>query len=101
MAVAAVGLLGWLGYRLANATSICTYRAEFTTLPASDDALRDWLASQPGVSGVSVSRDGQTVVVEFTMPSFGHHAQPNPVRQAEQLGYGGLRRYTVGYTSRW
>jgi hypothetical protein len=56
--VVVVELLGWFGYRLANATAVYTYRIDFAILPASDDALRKWLASQPGVLAASVRRDG-------------------------------------------
>jgi hypothetical protein len=99
--VAALGLVGWLGYRLATAADTFTYRAEFTTPPASDDALRDWLAAQPRVGDASVRRDGPTVVVEFTMPARGGHPRPDPLGRAEQLGYGRLERYTLRVTSRW
>jgi hypothetical protein len=96
-----VGVLGWFGHRLANATDTYNYHIKFDTLPASDDALREWLASRPGITSSSVGRDRQTIVIEYTMPTHGGHPQPDPIGEAKRLGYAGLRQYTGGYERRW
>src|SRR5262249_34913236 len=103
VAVAVVGLalLGWVGYRAVNATAVYTYRIEFVTLPESDDALREWLASQPAVATSSGSRDGQTVVVEYVRSLYRSQSLLDPVAEAQRLGYGGLGAYTTQYKGRW
>ena len=91
-----VGLLGWGGYtiyRTATATDTYTYRIDCTALPATDDALREWLASQPGVTAVSVRREGLTVVVVYTSSGAGGQPQLDPFRDTAQFGYSGV----VGY----
>ena len=91
-------LLGWLGYTIysaATATDTFTYRMDFTALPASDDALHDWLASQPGITSVSVRREGLTVVAEYTSSGDGGQPQLDPFRQMEQFGYSGLKGYKM------
>jgi hypothetical protein len=59
-------LVGWLGYRIATATTTMTMRLDFAALPATDQALQDWFDSQPGIDA-TVSRDGQTVVIEYAV----------------------------------
>jgi hypothetical protein len=99
--VVGLALLGWLGYRAANATAVYTYRIDFATLPESDDTLREWLASQLGVVASSVSRDGQTVVVEYVRSLYTRQPLLGPVGEAKPFGYGGVRGYTVEYKGRW
>jgi hypothetical protein len=41
-------------------------RLDFAALPANDQALQNWFDSQPGIDA-TVSRDGQTVVVEYAV----------------------------------
>jgi hypothetical protein len=103
------GLVGWLGYRLTNATVVMTARLDFAALPASDEPLQTWLRSQPGLAGV-VSRQGNTVVVEctlsvrgiqgfartldtvmieYTTPA-GEKRSVDLTRAAAESGYGGL-----------
>jgi len=89
VAVVGLSLLGWVGYRAANATAVYTYRVDFVTLPESDDALREWLASQPAVPASSVSRDGQTVVGEYVRSRYSR--QPLTTRS------GRLRRTTANF----
>ena len=103
VAVAVVGLalLGWVGYRAANATAVYTYPIDFGTLPESDDPLREWLASQRTVAASSVSRDGQTVVVEYVRSLYSRQPLLDPVGEAQRLGYGGLRGFTTEYEGRW
>ncbi len=59
-------LVGWLGFRLANATNTMTLRLDFAALPATDQALQDWFDSQPGIVA-RITRDNQTVVVEHAV----------------------------------
>ncbi len=59
-------LVGWLGYRLANATNTMTLRLDFAALPVTDQALQDWFDLQPGIVA-HISRDNQTVVVEYAV----------------------------------
>ena len=104
VAVVVVGLLGWFGwlaYRQGNATAVTTYRIDFASLPESDDALREWLASRPGVLGSSVHRDGQTVVVEYVRSLWSDEPVPQPVAEAQRLGYGGYRGFTGEWKIRW
>ncbi len=65
--IAAVLLAGFLvlGARHAQEWSV-----RFATLPATDDALRDWLAGQPGVTGAEVTRDGDTVRLRYATPAW-------------------------------
>src|SRR5262249_42646754 len=74
LALAWAGAVGWLGYRLANATTIMTARLDFAALPASDEPLRQWLRSQPGILAADVSRRGNTVVVECAMSAHRSHS---------------------------
>ena len=67
----------------------------------SDDVLREWLAAQPDVTDSSVSRDGQTVAVEYVGPLRGSQPLLDPVGQAERLGYRGLRGFAGTMKSRW
>lgn len=102
--VVVVGLLGgfgWLAYRHANAAGVVTYRIDFTSLPESDDALREWLASQPGVLGSSVHRDGQTVVVEYVRSIWSDGPVPLLLTETQRLGYGGVRGVTGEIKGRW
>jgi hypothetical protein len=105
------GTVGWLGYRLANATSVMTARLDFATLPASDEPLQEWLRSQPGVVAAAVSRQGNTVVVEcavsahrsYSLSRMGdtvliEYRTPGGEKRslhlsqvAAEAGYGGLR----------
>lgn len=101
LVVVAVTLLGWFGYRVANAVDIHAYRGEFATLPATDDALRNWLAAQPGVTNVNVGREGRVVVIEFAIPTHGSYPCPEPEREAPLLGYGAMERYVGSCETRW
>jgi hypothetical protein len=56
--------VGYLGFRIVNATSVMTARLDFAALPASDEPLQERLRSQPGIATAAVSREGNTVVVE-------------------------------------
>jgi len=110
LALAWAGTVGWLGYRLANATSVMTARLDFAALPASDEPLEEWLRSQPGVAAAvsrqgntvvvecamsahrshSFSRWGDTVMIEYTTPG-GERRSLHLTRVAAEAGYGGLR----------
>jgi hypothetical protein len=112
LAIAWVGTVGWLGYRLVNATTVMTARLDFAALPASDQPLEDWLRSQPGVLTAAVRRQGNTVVVEWALcaarshsfSSWGHtvllkYATPggakrsiNLTRAAADAGYKGFSK---------
>jgi len=74
LAIAWAGTVGWLGYRLVNATTVMTARLDFAALPASDQPLEDWLRSQPGVLADAVSRQGNTVVVECALCAYRSHS---------------------------
>jgi hypothetical protein len=111
LALAWAGLVGWLGYRLTNATTVMTARLDFAALPASDEPLQAWLRSQPGLAAAAVGRQGNTVVVECRLPAHGtqgfarllatvviEYTTPagerrslDLTRAAAESGYGGLR----------
>jgi MFS family permease len=65
--VAWAGLVGWLGYRLVNATRSTAVELTVAQLPESDEPLLQWLRSQPGIRAASVSRDGGIVTVDFAV----------------------------------
>jgi hypothetical protein len=112
LALAWAGTLGWIGYRLANATSVMVARLDFAALPASDEPLEEWLRSQPGVVAAAVSRQGDTVVVECAMSAHRSHSfsrwgdtvlieyttsggekrSLHLTQVAAEAGYGGLRK---------
>lgn len=97
-AVAAAVLLaavGWVGYRLATATTRYTYRLAYATMPADDEALAAWLKGQPGVSRPSVAREGSTLVVEFTLRAARGGPAPDVAAEAGRLGYSGLSGFNV------
>jgi hypothetical protein len=73
MALAWAATVGWLGYRIANATSVMTARLDYRVLPASDEVLQQWLRSQPGIAAATVSREGNTVVVECGLCPYRSH----------------------------
>jgi hypothetical protein len=64
-------------------------RIEYTTLPADDAALVEWLRAQPGVSGAAVSREGRVLVVSFSMRTMGSAPGPDVIAEAERFGYQG------------
>jgi hypothetical protein len=68
------GTMTWLGYRLANATTVMTARLDYAVLPVNDESLQEWLRSQPGIAAASVRRQGNTVVVECAMPAHRSHS---------------------------
>jgi hypothetical protein len=74
LALAWVGAVCWLGYRLVNATTVMTARLDFAALPASDELLQERLRSQPGILGAAVSRQGNTVVVECALCAYRSHS---------------------------
>jgi hypothetical protein len=91
-------IVGWFGYRVVTATWAHTYWLEYATLPADDEALAAWLRSQPGVSAPSVTREGNTLVVQFKQRSLWMAGGPNVVGEADRLGYSGLRRSSTHIT---
>jgi hypothetical protein len=80
-----------MGYLVTRPES-CTYTIDFANLPADDKGLQDWLGAQPGVRNATVRREGQTLTVAFELSA---GSAPNVVTQARELGYGGLKRYSV------
>lgn len=52
-------------------TVTITARLDFTSLPATDDCLQDWLRAQPGITGATVTRTGNQVQVRCTVPAHG------------------------------
>jgi hypothetical protein len=114
LAMAWAGTVGWLGYRLANSTTVMTARLDFAALPASDRPLQEWLRSQPGVASAAVRREettvvvecalcayrshsfsrwGNTVLIEYTTPGGERHSL-HLTRVAAEAGYRGLRNAT-------
>ncbi len=93
-----LAVVGWLGYRLTAATYAHTYRLEYATLPADDEALAAWLRSQPDVSAPSVTREGNALVVRFNRRSLRMAGGPDVVGEAGRLGYGGLRSFSTRIT---
>jgi hypothetical protein len=111
-------LVGWLGYRLANATVLWPVQLHFAALPASDEPLQEWLRSQPGVLDARLSRQGDAVTIELTLSAHGFHSssynrltntvvmvsksvggQSHELRlsqAAAELGYGKLSDVEVG-----
>jgi hypothetical protein len=73
----------------------------FAFLPESDDALRKWLTSQPGVLAASVRRDGQTVVIEYARSHWSGQPLLDPVGKAKWFGYSGFRAFVSDYQRRW
>jgi hypothetical protein len=120
LALAWAGTAGWLGYRLANATTVMTARLDFAALPTSDEPLQEWLRSQPGVAAAAIRRQENTVVVECALCAFRSHsfsrwgdtvlieyATPGGERRSLNLthvaadaGYRGLRNATFGMPRR-
>jgi hypothetical protein len=113
LVLAWAGTVGWLGYRLANATTVMTARLDFADLPASDEPLQEWLRSQPGVAAAvrreentvvveialcafrshSFSQWGNTVLIEYTTPG-GETRSLHLTQVAAEAGYRGLRKVT-------
>jgi hypothetical protein len=114
LALGWAGTVGWLGYRLANATTAMTARLDFAALPASDEPLQERLRSQPGVAAAAVRRQentvvvecalcayrshsfrwwGDTVLIEYTTPG-GETRSLNLTQVAAEAGYRGLRKAT-------
>jgi hypothetical protein len=83
--------VGWLAYRLTTARNVYVHRLTYTTLPADDEALGAWLHAQPGVLTPSVTREGDAIVVTFTMWALTFGAGPDVLGEADRLGYSGLR----------
>ena len=69
------------------------FAAEFTELPADDDALTEWFRSQPGVIRAYINREQQTIKINLMISRdlFGHPPIPEPESQWERLGYKGLK----------
>src|SRR5262249_39582557 len=88
-AVVTVAVLAAFGSRLANAPRTHSYRTDYSTLPTDDTALTEWLRTRPGVSGATVSREGNTVVVEFVKAVLGSDSSPDIHSQDERFGYRG------------
>jgi hypothetical protein len=55
-----------------------------------DEALSAWLQAQPGVVTPSVTREGDAVVVTFTMWALILGTGPDVIGEANRLGYTGL-----------
>jgi hypothetical protein len=53
---------------LAGCGGVTTYEGSFGIVkaPADDEALKEWVEAQPGVSDVSVTREGKTVRVRYS-----------------------------------
>jgi hypothetical protein len=85
-----VAAVGWLAYRVTTARNVYTHRLRYTTLPADDEALSAWLQAQPGVVTSSVTREGDAVVVTFTMWALILGAGPDVIGEASRFGYTGL-----------
>lgn len=79
--------VGFLMYSKAAADYVHSYRIECKSPPPTDDALRDWLKTQPGVKRVTVAREGTALLVEFTTPERSFSRVPNPFVEATRLGY--------------
>jgi len=96
--VLGVAVVGWIVYRTATATNHVTTRVRYDTRPADDAALADWLRAQPGVSAATVTRDGDEVVVEYSLPVFRSGPVPDVAGQMGRLGYTGFRREATTIT---
>jgi hypothetical protein len=93
-----LAVVGWPAYRLATAKAVYTYRLTYATMPADDEALAAWLRAQPGVSGSSVTREGDALVVWFAWPMVRTGGGPDVPGEAGRLGYAGLSRSSVNIT---
>jgi hypothetical protein len=86
-------MLGAVAIYQATSTSWYRVRVSYTTYPADDEALTAWLRSQPGVSNVTVVREGGTVLISHGWPTgFRRRPIPGPSLQAildeaDRLGY--------------
>jgi hypothetical protein len=104
VATVAVALVAaWALPRLTSRVRVHVYtqRIVYTTLPADDQALTDWLRSQPGVSRATVSRMGDTLVVVFVMPMSANDPAPNVFQEARRFGYAGPRDSSSTFQPRW
>src|SRR6266540_6314497 len=61
--------LVWLHYQTANEKWVYHVRADFVDMPADDSALYQWLVAQPGVTNVMITREGQTLRVDYVSPN--------------------------------
>jgi hypothetical protein len=96
-----LAIIGWLVYRFATHTERYTYRINCAAFPADDAALVDWLTAQPGVSGASVSREGDDLVVRFRVPWMQRGSRPDVVKTAEKLGYRIGKGYSFQMRRNW
>jgi hypothetical protein len=99
--VVALGLLinlillaffGWVVYRSLNATYVYNWHIEYATMPVTDDALADWLKSQPGITHATISREKSSIVVNYEMK--GEPTMPDLIGKSKDFGYSSL----VGFT---
>jgi hypothetical protein len=90
-----LAVVGWLGYKVATATTVYGFRLTYATMPADDEALAAWLRAQPGVTGASVTREGGTLVIGFTQSFLRGGLAPDVFGEATRLGYDGLSSSTL------
>ena len=96
VALVVAAILAVFGYRLANSTRTYTYRTDYGTLPSDDAAFTEWLRTRPGVSGVTVAREGNAVVVVFVMAVLGSDPSPDIHGADERFGYRGRGSFSGG-----
>ncbi|HQR09601.1 MAG TPA: hypothetical protein PLN21_22455 [Gemmatales bacterium] len=80
---------------------IYQWRTDYAELPVDDRALTEWLRSFPGVSEVSVKREGKTVIVNYVMPLMGGSSRPDVHGEDGRLGYKNRGSFTTNTTLRW
>jgi hypothetical protein len=94
VALAGVGLASVL-YFIGQipASRVYEVRAEFGSMPADDDALRQWLTEQPGVIAHTchMKREGNAVRVTFIQVRnmVGQPSFPDLESECKRLGYSG------------
>jgi hypothetical protein len=104
-AIAAAALLvllaadGWIIYRTLNATWVHNYHIQYAGMPVTDDALTDWLKSQPGVIHATVSREKNGIVVNYEVQR--GHSTPDAIGKSKEFGYTGLDGFTGDFKYRW
>src|SRR4051794_23867260 len=88
----------WLADEVFAAPMDYVVEAEFRKLPATDDALEQWLHKQPGVYLALVSRDGNKLHLVWGNAGtrFSDPVSPNVCDEFAKLGYQELVSYKEG-----
>jgi hypothetical protein len=80
-------LVGWVYYRSSDLTFVYDLHVEYGKMPGDDSELATWLKSQPGVSAVSITREGKALEVIYEAK--GGQPIPDVIEKADTLGYEG------------